>query len=65
MPEPVWIRTCFSPSLVEIATSKIMNTTQLNFEYLDINSAKTVLVFADLKCSNAKKLYYYKKNTEN
>ena len=37
------------PSLTKLATSDIMNVIQLNLSYLNINSAKTVLLFADLK----------------
>ena len=46
---PVWIRSCFKPSLIELATSKMMNIIQLKLAYLDINITKTVLLFADLK----------------
>jgi len=36
-------------AFLEFASSKIMNIIQLNLAYLNINSTKTVLLFADLK----------------
>ena len=37
MPEPVWIWSCFLPSLVELTTSIIMKIIQLKLAFLDIN----------------------------
>ena len=49
MSEPVWIWSCFLPSLTEFATSKIMNIIQSNLAYLNINSTKVVgLIWFDI-----------------